>query len=68
MSHVFHTYHFTRAGTLGKGSSEERQTPGARQEHLLVLVSLSFALQQVVERRSLIAQRQMRATTVLNQL
>ena len=69
MSHVFHTYHFTRAGTLGKGFIGERDKLRAHaKEHLLVLVSLNFALQQVVERQSLIAQRQMQATTVLNQL
>ena len=69
MSHVFHTYHFTRAGTLGKGFIGERDKLRAHaKENLLILMGLNFALQQVVERQSLIAQRQMQATVVLNQL
>lgn len=55
MPHVFHTYHFTRTGTLGKrfiGEKDKLRTHA--KENLLIPMGLNFALQQVVEWQSLI--------------
>ncbi len=50
------------------GSSERDKLRAHAKEHLLILMGFNFALQPIVERQPLIAQRQMQATTVLNQL